>query len=82
MGGTKLQDTMYRVTTEPLPLGVLDTLDFSDVIKFGGSIEKITKILTEYYQYHAVCHSKTTKKDYSYLEQLIDKYVYELKFFK
>lgn len=82
MGRTKLQDTMYRLTEETLPNEVLNVLDFSEVVKFGGSTQKITKILNEHYQYHSVCHSKTNKRDYSHLEQLIDKYVYELKFFK
>ena len=71
---------MYRLTTDVLSEDVLNQLDLSTFISFGGKKEQIEKILNEVYQYHPKCFIKTNKGDLSFLKEVIDKQIYILKF--
>ena len=71
---------MRKLTEDFLSEEVLNQLDFTSYIFFGGKKEQIEKILNEIYQHHIECFSKTNQGDLSFLQKVVDDKTYILKF--
>ena len=71
---------MRKLTEDFLSEEVLNQLDFTSYIFFGGEKEQIEKILNEIYQCHPKYFSKTNQGDLSFLQKVVDDKTYILKF--
>ena len=71
---------MRRLTTEDLSEDVLSKLPLEYYQSIGGDKEKAIRQLNEVYQYLPKCYVKVNKGDYSILNDLMQKYIYLVKF--
>jgi hypothetical protein len=74
---------MPKITDRLLDEDIFEELGIQKFIEVAGkkigedlAEKKIKKVLNEFYQFHPEVHGKTNRGDYTYLKNIVERYIY------